>query len=483
MVARCVCLHVALIVVTVMASDMCVVVHVRDVEYCRCFQGFECREPECRRYFTPDQTWTEIFEYPTSCTACRCAPIEETEPPEPPMFEKWTEFAAQHGCDADSRVWSRVDEQMAQFRRIGITQQMMSDAEALPRTRTCSTGDLNVCWPDDVREILSRVVPYLSAELRLVFNELDEPRVLAPSREFAYKLDVHLFQTLRPTNVEAMRVLCAHHPALSATNEGHSFLFRPATIAFTFSLVPVFGNAAMPGCFADIAVPTGYGDGLREEEPRGLDKVPWSSKIDKVFWRGTSSGSMHLKTDYNLNFIRHRHREHIYRVLKDDAQDYDIGIVDWLQCDSDALCAYLARSVGTVARVPLEHFPRYRYLLDMDGNSFSQRFVFLLRHTQSLVLKMSLFDQWETLLTTPMKHFVPVAFNTESLARALQWARQHQREAEDIAIAGREFALARLRKDDAACYWFRVLMYYEQARMKGRRRDEEREQFIQKHVP
>lgn len=455
------------------------VVHVELDEYCRCLQGMRCYGNRCTRHFMPDQTTAEVFEYPASCDSCSCALPNDHTLPVPRLQAKWQQFASDHGCETDSDWWLPVDRQVYPFRHVGITKRMLDSASRLPRTRTCSTKHLDVCWPNEIRDIVASVTRYIDVELFLVFNELDEPRVLAPSREHSYDMDVRLVQMLQSDNVDSVRILCARHPAFTRRNEGHAFLFRPGTTMFTFSLVPVFGDATMQGCFADIAVPTGYGDSLREEPPANLEHLTWENKIDKLLWRGTSTGALHLESDYDLRQTRHRHREHIHQTLRHNVSDYDIGIVDWLQCSSAELCKYLARNLGTVDRVPSEQYGRYRYLLDMDGNSFSQRYVHLLRHTESLVFRMSLFDQWETLLTRPMVHYVPVAFNPDSVAEMLRWARQNDADARSIARAGHAFARERLRRNDAACYWFRILMQYEDACVTGTMRDNDRYTHIQ----
>lgn len=455
-------------------------VHDGLVEYCRCLQGLVCHGDYCKRHLMPDQTTADVFEYPSACKSCSCAPPDDRMLPLPRLQSKWRQFASEHNCETDEDWWLPVDRQMYPFRHVGITKQMMNSAMRLPRTRTCSTKHLDTCWSAEIREIIASIVRHIDIELFLVFNELDEPRVLAPSREYSYDMDVRLVQMLQSDNIDSARILCARHPAFTHRNEGHSFLFRPATALFTFSLLPVFSDATLPGCFADIAVPTGYGSGLREEPPSNLAHVTWENKIDKLFWRGTSSGTAHLDSDYDLSQTRYRHRENMHLTLRDNVSDYDIGIVDWIQCSSAELCQFLAHKLGTVNRVPGEQFGRYRYLLDMDGNSFSQRYVHLLRHTKSLIFRMSLFDQWETLLTRPGVHYLPVAFNPESVAEVLHWARQNDASAKLIADAGHEFAHTRLRKNDAACFWFRILMHYEEAVAMGAKRERVREEHIQR---
>lgn len=445
---------------------------------CRCYQGYTCDGSACKRRFMPDEGTAEVFEHPVSCTECRCHPTEEQRLPLPNRWAEWDLFARRHGCCRHPEFWRRVDRQFDRFRQIGITRRMLDEASGLPRTRSCSTLRLNECWPDEVRDIIASVLDSLkiTAELRFVFNDLDEPRVLAP--DIHRDVDVRLISMLRGDNVDSVRIMCTGHPAIANQSQRHSFFYRPGTSLFTFSLLPVVGNAAMPGCFADIAVPTGYGGSLCEEPPANLLRVPWAQKLRRIFWRGTSSGSLHTETDFDISTVQLRHREHMHATFRGKSDDVDVGIVNWLQCSPRSLCSYLEQKLGTVGHVQQEQYPRYRYLLDMDGNSFSQRLVFLLRHTGSLVIRMSLFDQWESLLLTPMVHYVPTDFTPAGLERVLQWARANDNDAQRIAESGRDFAKAFLRKNDAACYWFRVIMLYEDAVARGTARDTGRADYL-----
>ena len=66
------------------------------------------------------------------------------------------------------------------------------------------------------------------------------------------------------------------------------------------------------------------------------------------------------------------------------------------------------------------------------------------------------------MLLTLTHHLVLFACSLDysDLADQVERARQHDAEARRIAAAGSELARTRLREDDAACYWYRLLLEY-----------------------
>ena len=149
---------------------------------------------------------------------------------------------------------------------------------------------------------------------------------------------------------------------------------------------------------------------------------------------------------------------------------------------------------------------RFRFLLDIDGNTYSRRFIPMLHkcrsgrsqdptnrrepgplHTKasnkqakiaitattpihvlcrrSLVLKASLFEEFERQHVRPFVHFVPVELDPEaagagSIEQSLRALSAHDTLAESIATAGHALARRWLRKADLQCYWFRLLLEY-----------------------
>jgi hypothetical protein len=102
-----------------------------------------------------------------------------------------------------------------------------------------------------------------------------------------------------------------------------------------------------------------------------------------------------------------------------------------------------------------------KYILDVDGNSWTRRFVPLLHYSGSLLLKLSIFEQPERTLLRPFAHYVPVdSLSADELEAKLVALADADGLAERIAQAGHAVASRWLRKEDMQCYWYRLLLEY-----------------------
>ena len=393
----------------------------------------------------------------------------------PRLYDTWKNFAEENDCETNDEHWASVDSQMNEFRRRGVGKQMIDDLKDLPHISYCTVNNGKLtpegCWPEQVIDLIKPALDLMPNGMVLVLNNLDEPRILAPSREYSYELPLSEIQKLhRDDAPQGMKVLCAKHPAMSSTNIQHNaFLYRPASMHLSFNLSPMFSMAAIPGCFADIAVPTTYATGV--SETIDVKSPSWDEKRSQIFWRGSSTGTNYQTSDLKMENMLRSHRIRTVYEFQKKTEDFDIGLTAFIQCQPDSVCKEMEAIVGTKDGVPQNDQMNFKYLLDMDGNSFSQRFVWMLRHSQSLILKMALFDDWATLVTKPFEHYVPVKFDLSDMESTLQWARKHDGEARKIAQQARDFAQKRLRRKDMQCHWFRTLMNYEDAWALGVKND------------
>jgi hypothetical protein len=82
----------------------------------------------------------------------------------------------------------------------------------------------------------------------------------------------------------------------------------------------------------------------------------------------------------------------------------------------------------------------YRYLLDIDGNSYSGRFYRFLA-SRNVPLKISIFREWHDERLVPWYHYIPVSQSMDELPeliRFLATTREREEIRRRIAVAGRE---------------------------------------------
>ena len=113
-----------------------------------------------------------------------------------------------------------------------------------------------------------------------------------------------------------------------------------------------------------------------------------------------------------------------------------------------------------VDRQPDEAQYRYRFVMDLDGNSYSGRFYSHLR-SRSVSLKMTIFREWHDDRLFPWVHFVPVSLSMNELPETMRFLATTDRGkeiAKEIATQGREWWGKLLRPEDFQVYFYRLLL-------------------------
>jgi hypothetical protein len=185
-----------------------------------------------------------------------------------------------------------------------------------------------------------------------------------------------------------------------------------------------------------VFVSTGaYRDTQQHYEAHAL---PWEERARVAFWRGSTTGRQHgLASWRDLPRVR---LSEIARALPDL---FDVGIsrVVGLEAHTEALQeAGLMRDY-----LPESEYHRYRYQIDIDGNSNSWPGLFQKLLTGSPVLKVASpfgFRQWFYDRLTPWVNYVPVSSDMSDLIEHVRWLAAHDAAARLIGEAGRQLALS-----------------------------------------
>jgi Glycosyl transferase family 90 len=108
---------------------------------------------------------------------------------------------------------------------------------------------------------------------------------------------------------------------------------------------------------------------------------------------------------------------------------------------------------------PLTQY-QHRFLMDLDGNTFSGRFYNHLR-SNSLSLKMTVFKEWHDDRLRPWVHYVPVSLEMGELPELVRWFATTERgEAvgRNVAGMGAEAWRIGLRAEDMQVYVYRLFL-------------------------
>jgi len=244
-----------------------------------------------------------------------------------------------------------------------------------------------------------------------------------------------------------------NHFASKAITPGSDFSFAPGTSANTdycsmphahyqqghfFSdwrsiqaLYPVLSPARAKG-FLDIRIPSHYYYGSTKRYTYGWDsinlelkdvdpmEVAWEEKIDKVFWRGATTGGGNHPPGFSPQYQRHRFlrmssdMSNSTRVVTfadppSSSSHWVAAEVPVAKLNEEIMDAAFVKAVSANAypgglkalqkdhrfgdSVPLGTHWSYKYLIDLDGMSYSGRFLAFLA-SDSVPIKSTVYDEF-----------------------------------------------------------------------------------------
>ena len=302
----------------------------------------------------------------------------------------------------------------------------------------------------------------------------------------------------------------AQSPCDNAHLQGlHGTFVEPISIANSRKFFPLFGGSKLP-MNNEILLPAAmywtddpfYSGGEDHGEA-------WKKKKDMMAWRGAASGGRNTVNNWT-RFQRHRfvsmmNATSVHAMETEDPavapnfaiptnNSYDlvaqgpdaetgslsrwikpwtnVGVVHLL-CHPPAppkggkWCEYTNSYFHVEKTMPMKDQYAYKYLPDIDGNSFSGRYRGFLGST-SLPIKATIYQEWHDSRLVPWKHFVPMDNTFIDIYGIMEYfignkdmgVEGHDEEAKQIAIGGKKWAEKVLRREDMQIYVFRLLLEY-----------------------
>ena len=287
--------------------------------------------------------------------------------------------------------------------------------------------------------------------------------------------------------------LCTVGPQIQ---DKHGLLYSSSSMVATKRLVPIFGECKV-NVNSDILFPANMY--WKHDERYDYDSkhdVEWDDKKDIMIWRGVSSGGTQ-----NADNWQRMHRQRLVmqvngtemagkevRILTEQpekkgeyenyrefhpsqfAQDHtDVGFTETWGCIPDDCPFY--KDVWTLKEgVPIGEQFKNKYLVDVDGHSFSGRWIAFLE-SKSLGIKSTIFREWHDSRLFAWRHFAPMDNCYDDIYTLLTYflgvgtphdkreagvndtsgkayVARHDAEGRRIANQGREWAKKVLRRDD-----------------------------------
>ncbi|TLD07637.1 hypothetical protein PgNI_10748 [Pyricularia grisea] len=257
----------------------------------------------------------------------------------------------------------------------------------------------------------------------------------------------------------------------------HGLVMCPATLQRLSSQVPLISRAA-PYPFSDVLFPATHYS-LKSSLYSSWSDRSWGAKKNAVYWAGSSTGG-HWTADTWVN----GHRQRLVALATGraktstggtvDTSRLDVALTRIVGCEPPKVCDAMSRFFSTGSRGrrdPEDRALRYRFALDVDGNSFSGRFYRLLA-SRGVPLKMTIFREWHDDRLRAWVHYVPVSVGMEELpelVRFLTSTATGQRVSRSIADAGREWYQRAVSPRHQGIYLYRLML--EMARVQDELRE------------
>ncbi|KAH6659142.1 hypothetical protein BKA67DRAFT_589341 [Truncatella angustata] len=274
--------------------------------------------------------------------------------------------------------------------------------------------------------------------------------------------------------------------------ETHGTFIEPLTMSTSKELIPLFGGSKLPGN-NEILIP---GAMYLTDDPFYSGGVehgpPWKQKTDGIVWRGVGSGGRHKAENWS-HFQRQRLVEMLNATTVSGMEEsntraptfempplskYDFprrrsstigtwlktfsnaGFVDMLCFPVESNCTYMRPYLSEVEKMPMLEQYEYKFLPDVDGNSFSARYRGFLLST-SVPIKATVYAEWHDERLMPWQHFVPMDNTFQDLYGILDYFTRDKKgddSARFIAEEGQKWASQVLRREDMLLYVWRLLL-------------------------
>ena len=294
------------------------------------------------------------------------------------------------------------------------------------------------------------------------------------------------------TNFNLSSDLCTVGPQIQ---DKHGMLYSSSSMIATKRLVPIFGECKV-NINSDILFPANmYWKHDDRYDYNGKWDIDWKDKKDIMIWRGVTSGGTQTQDNW-----RQMHRQRLVmqvnatemvgkevRILTEmpekrgEYENYrefhpshfaeehtDVGFTETMSCIPD--CSFYDNVWTLKPPVKLGEQFENKFLVDVDGHSFSGRWIAFLE-SKSLPIKATIFREWHDSRLFAWRHFVPMdnryddvytlltyflgvgtppdARTSESSdANGNAYVARHDVEGTRIADQGREWAKKVLRRDD-----------------------------------
>ncbi|KAJ7750738.1 glycosyl transferase family 90-domain-containing protein [Mycena maculata] len=410
--------------------------------------------------------------------------ILKTRRPPPPNYDQWFQFAQERSCLIDE--YDQIHRDFEPFYQMAMEnpkefQEMVNRGAAVIEQKAVEMavveikeGSVEIRNGGEVAYLsnwpitLGRFSAHLP-DMKFLLNSRDEPRVA-----FNLQAEGSLEKAFHPEDATPFEIaprptaeFFKHHSGClipgkapgfpTSINDDTAFLISSAKSGFTTDLYPIISMTKISPCFSDILFPTEYyyDQSWWSGKYAYPDNIPWEDKKPQIYWRGMSNGGQIIGSNFH-SFPRFK----LVDLGRAHPDIMDVAITRFAEtlclegCDREAVMKEYNITGDGQSR---EDLYGYKYAVDLDGTTFSGRYLGLLR-SGSLVFKATVFEEYFNQWLRPYEHYIPVLPDLSDLVEKITWANENPEEARLIQQRGMQVAKRILTDDQNDCYFFAVLL-------------------------
>ena len=178
--------------------------------------------------------------------------------------------------------------------------------------------------------------------------------------------------------------------------------------------------------------------------PKTNANNPWSHKIEKIFWRGGTTGSA-SEYQYNISNFDKLDRIKLVMMSKIYPNLIDAEFTRYTSFSQDKdgnNLHYILKELfpNNTAIVKEEDHLKYKYLISLDGNTCAWvRVPWIMLSNSVLVKQESRKIEWFYSSLTPYIHYVPLKNDLTDIFEKIEWMENNDTTLQEISINAQNF--------------------------------------------
>jgi hypothetical protein len=197
-----------------------------------------------------------------------------------------------------------------------------------------------------------------------------------------------------------------------------------------------------------------YREGVFKHVQSMTSQFPWEKKIEIAFWRGMTSGSYYPWYEWDF-----KPRPRLILFSKEHPDLLDAGFTSPYYLDEE-LKKWFEKYDYFRPFIYNQDQLAYKYLIAIDGNTFPSSVDWQLLSNSVMIKNESQFLEWYYEALEPYVHFVPFKQDLSDLEEKINWVKQNDRKARQIAETATRFALDNLSNEAVILYFYKLLHAY-----------------------